>query len=709
MTRLSTPGVYVELVDPPAPLDPVAVDVAAFVAVCERGPVDEPVRLASWPQFESTFGTFVENGIGAYALKAFFDNGGRVAHVVRVAAPELTASLTGPQPPDRRSSVLDSVEGFVLGAAVSLRQLARTWMHLVADVDPVTQRVTWDRPLHPDIDLSGMLPLTIATGAGTADALFLDEAGTDVLRVTAAGPGAFGNHLSIAVEPRFDAATVNRPEPGASTAATPVRTIDGFTANTLARITQDAGGPLVVARRVISLVDAARSVLWWDIPLPGSLDPTKPFRIEAETFALSVRERGRLREVHEGLSMVPGHARFAERVLAGSAVVRGFASAALPPPASGNPAACDWTALSGGRDGTAALSLPDLLGDELAEISRGLAVFALVDEPALVAMPDLVAEPVPVRITPPIEFEPDPCVPCPPPPPPPDLLVADVHEASASFDDDDIARAQQALVDHCERRADRVALLDPPAGRGALDVPPIASWRTRFDSSYAALYAPWVEVLDPLAQLGRLPPWGRLRRLPPSGHVAGCIARVDAEVGPWVAPANRLLRWAHSTDVEIGETGHGALNDADVDVLRAESGRGVAVLGARTVASDASWRFLNVRRLFLLIERTFRVGLSWTVFEPAGLALDRTMAAVMSGLLHDLWERGAFAGETPDTSFFVHAGGGDQRRGEVVVSVGIAALHPAEVILLQVARVDNRLEITEQPERSVMRGRSGGP
>jgi hypothetical protein len=705
-TDLSAPGVYVELVDPPVELDPVDVDVAGFVGVFERGPIDRPAQVSSWPQVEATFGSFVLNGIGAYALKGWLDNGGRVAYVVRVAAPAHETTLVGAQPPDRRSSVVAALDGLVVGAAAALEQDGRTWMHLVADVDTVASRVTWDRPLHPDVDLTQLLvkPVHVRSGAAPAATALFDEGALPVLELRAATPGAWGNHLSVLVERRFHAATTNRIVPGVTGNATPVAGIDGFSRGDLVRVSQDAGGGVVLSvRRVVETIDPARSVLFWDSPLTV-VDPTQPLRVEAETFTLSVRERGRLVEVQEGLSLVPGHPRFAPNLLDRSAFVRGeVPSATPPPPASGHPILLDWAALVAGRDGTAALSLDDLLGDELTERRRGLATFATVDEPAIMAIPDLVAEPVPARIKLPPEVEVDPCLPCPPPPPPPDALVADISEASASFDVDEIALAQQALIDHCERRADRIALLDPPCGQRPLDVQALTAWRSRFDSTFAAMYAPWVVVVDPFASVGgrSLPPWGRLRRLPPSGHVAGLIARVDAEVGAWAAPANRLVRWVHATDTVVDTTGHGILNDAGVDALRAQAGRGVAVLGARTIASDASWRFISVRRLFLLVERTLRVGLAWTVFEPAGPALDRVMATAIGGLLEDLWERGAFAGETPESSFFVKAGGDDRTRGEAIVEIGIAPQRPAEVILLQVVRTEDRLEIREQPERSV--------
>jgi hypothetical protein len=694
---ISTPGVYVEFVDPPAELDPVAVDVAGFVGVFERGPLDRPVRIAAWPQFVARFGSFVRNGIGAYALKGWLDNGGRIAHVVRVAAPpHATALQNVAQPADRRSSIVIALDGFVVGAAAAVQQDGRTWMHLVAAVDPLTNGVTWDRPLHPDVDLTQLVvkPVRVAVGAAAAALRLYDGSATPVLELRAASAGAWGNHLSVLVQRRFGAATTNRVVPGVTGAATPVDSVDGFVVGDLVRITQETGGVVSTIRRVLTTIDHARAVLYWNAALTV-VNPAQRLRLEAETFTLSVRERGRLREVHDGLSLVPEHARFAPNVLDRSAYVRAEVPAAtLPPPATGIPAVLDWTLLEAGRDGTAALSLDDVLGDELVEDFRGLAVFARVDEPAIVAIPDLVAEPVPARIKVPPEVEVDPCLPCPPPAPPPDALVTEVSEASASFDDERIAFAQQALIDHCERRADRIALLDPPCGRRVLDVPAIVSWRRRFDSTFAAMYAPWVSVVDPLSRAGRL------RRVPPSGHIAGLMAGVDTEAGPWLAPANRLLRWVHAADTALDDAWHGVLNDADVDALRAQAGRGVAVLGARTVSSDESWRFVSTRRLFLMVERTLRVGLAWTVFEPAGPSLDRVMAAAITGLLEDLWERGAFDGESPQDAFFVKTGEGDRARGEVIVEVGIAVAPPAEVILLQVVRTQDRLELREQPERT---------
>src|SRR5438132_9805874 len=114
---LRPPGVLIERFLNDEPPTPTGIDIPVFVVVAERGPLDQPIRIASWPQFLSTFGTFIATGFGAYAAKAFFDNGGRACWVVRVAAPELktTTNLGAPQPLDRLSSIVVNTAGLVVG------------------------------------------------------------------------------------------------------------------------------------------------------------------------------------------------------------------------------------------------------------------------------------------------------------------------------------------------------------------------------------------------------------------------------------------------------------------------------------------------------------------------------------------------------------------------------------------------------------------
>ena len=123
-----------------------------------------------------------------------------------------------------------------------------------------------------------------------------------------------------------------------------------------------------------------------------------------------------------------------------------------------------------------------------------------------------------------------------------------------------------------------------------------------------------------------------MRRVPPSAHIAGVMA-TTTQPRAWQAPANRQLQWVHDCDLALGDRGHGLLNAAGVCALRSRAGKGVWVLGARTVSSDPAWLYLSGRRLMLMLERTFRVGLAWTVFEPAGPALQKQLMSSIYGLL----------------------------------------------------------------------------
>ena len=563
------PGVLIQFVDPPPVVEPVRVDVPAFVCVCERGSLHTPVRIGSWPEFVLTFGSFVANGLGAYAVKAFFDQGGRVCWVVRVAAAEHATVPSGPQPTDRLSSVVADPTGFVAGAAATVCQGGEVHTYLVTSVDVTTATVGWDRPLHPAFDLT--LPFDLATGQGSASAT-LAGSGGDVLRLGASGPGAWGNRLEAVVEPGRKAATINRPAEPSDGTATPVTGTDGFVAGSAVRISQDIGGAVTVVNAVIDHVDRARSVLWWTAPLPvPPLVPAQPMTFETSTVTLSVLERGATVEVWPDLSPVSAHPRYLPTVLAASTRIGAVDVLAADEPLPGR------FALAGGRDGTAALSTAELIGDELLGDELGVASLIDVDEPAAVTVPDLVAAPTHARVESPPPDEHDPCAPCPPPPSAPPELEAVVVEAGAAFDSAQIVLAQQLLIDSCERNTERIALLDPPAGPGPLTPTDLREWSGRFASSYAVAAVPWLTVVDPLVRSGAV------RRIPSCGHLAGLIAQTDAADGPWLTAANLSLTWAHGADTAIGEAQHALLNEAGVVVIRALPGRGLVPMGARTL------------------------------------------------------------------------------------------------------------------------------
>ena len=185
---------------------------------------------------------------------------------------------------------------------------------------------------------------------------------------------------------------------------------------------------------------------------------------------------------------------------------------------------------------------------------------------------------------------------------------------------------------------DRVALIDPPfdaATRDRLGIAAVRDLRQLFDSTYAALYFPWLEVLDPLPRARSTD--ARSRR---SGHVAGQIARDRPAHRRAQGAGQRAARDGGATrPSRIDDASHGLLNTDGINVIRAVPGRGLRIAGARLVSSDLDFRFLNVRRLLLMIERSHgdrpssgRCSKPNNWLTRAKLALrDRTASCASSG------------------------------------------------------------------------------
>jgi hypothetical protein len=682
-TLTRPPGVLVEFVEPAPAVEPARIDVPVFVGVYERGPVDTPVRIASWPHFIARFGGFIANGLGAYAVKAFFEQGGRLCWIVRAAVPARTTSASPPQPTDRSATVVASLDGFVVGAAATVRQGEAARTYLVVGVDVPTKTLRWDRPLHPDFDIT--LPLSVETGAGPSEGALRDSAGAATVELLAASPGAWCDGTVVVASPGRRAATGNRLGEPADAAAVPVDRLDGFALGTTVNVTQALGGVVTVERTAITAIDASRRVLTFAPPLSAAIALSSALTVEAETTTLTVVAGGAVVEVHPDLDLTPAGDRFMESVLEASEWIRARVLVADPIPSQ-------QAVLANGRNGTAALSLDDFVGSDA--LPRGLAASADLPEPAMVAMPDLVAGPsVPAVLQPEVP-DVDPCSPCPPPPSPPSLVEATVVEAGASFSLEEIARAQQALIEHCERDSERLALVDLPCGVAPMDRASMSDWIHQYSSTYAVASGPWLRVLDPVGGTSR-----PLRRVPACGHVAGLFAAVDAETGPWRAAANRSLRWAHQLDRPISDDDHALLNQAGLDVIRAAPGRGLVMMGARTLSADPLWLFSNVRRTMIFLRRSLRQSLAWAVFEPNDTGLDTTVATAMGSLLEGVWEAGGLVGKTPAEAFYVVTGLGDRGAGQFLCQVGVALERPAEFVTVRVLRLENRLELREAPER----------
>jgi phage tail sheath protein FI len=263
----------------------------------------------------------------------------------------------------------------------------------------------------------------------------------------------------------------------------------------------------------------------------------------------------------------------------------------------------------------------------------------------------------------------------------PDLMAA--YQAGA-LDADQVKSVQLAMIAHCELMGDRMAILDPPPG---LNAQQIRDWRVNdagYDSKFAALYWPWVKSFDPVS--------GQNIHVPPSGHMAGIWARSDATRGVHKAPANEVIRGAVDLELRITKAEHDLLNPVGINVLRAFPGRGIRVWGARTLSSDASWRYINVRRLFNYIEGSILQGTQWVVFEPNDPELWGRMIRTINSFLYRVWSDGALFGRTQEQAFYVKCDDETNpsetiEAGQVVCEVGIAPVKPAEFVVFRLAQL----------------------
>ncbi|MFW5942839.1 MAG: phage tail sheath family protein [Chloroflexota bacterium] len=263
----------------------------------------------------------------------------------------------------------------------------------------------------------------------------------------------------------------------------------------------------------------------------------------------------------------------------------------------------------------------------------------------------------------------------------PDLMTG--YDGSEEFKDK-IKMVQTAMIADCERLKYRFAILDTPPGLNAQQA---KEWReyVNFDTSYAALYYPWIEVAD----LSDSPQQKKL--MPPSGHVVGIYNRVDSEVGFHKAPANEVVSGALSLELNLTKGEQGVLNPIGVNCIRSFPGRGIRVWGARTLSSDGSWRYINVRRLFIVVGASLESGMQWVVFEPNDRMLWAKVRRDATSFLSTIWLSGALFGATREEAFYVKC---DEELnppeirdlGQLIIEIGMAPVKPAEFVIFRLSQ-----------------------
>jgi hypothetical protein len=642
--QLGAPGVYrVPRRDVPA-LRAERLDVAGFVGVAPRGPVDVPVAVDSWSDYRWLFGGFEGPGRLPFAVHAFFAQGGVRALVLRVSPL--------PRLPHPAALAAHARHQVVVGApasagrpagALALEVLARdegSWGERV--------RLRWDFEAPQRFSSTLRLAvLDLPDGVQPPARSLLRLRGG---RLPAAGVFAWTSPVRL----RDDG-------PGRR-----VRCVD------LEGLPAPAPAPLAVEAAVVTATVTVTDL--------------EPALRREERFA--------------GLGLAVGHPQFVGDVLAErSRLVRpgpGWPEALLPPDPflgsvpSKDPAPVDdrWPAIGEGSffGDVPAQLLPvgGVEGLDGVGPVHGMDRMALEQEIGLLAVPDLFwafagpeqrVEVAPPRRGPDFEA----CRPDPTPMTFRRAASAELLDARTQLAP--ILARQRRLVDLADRQRRFVALLDVPR---FLPARAVARWRARFDSSYAAAYHPWLGVVD------ADDPQRLVEPVPPSAFAAGIIAERERRLGlPW-GPANELAADAVTLLEAVADADHDALHLLGVDVFRAERD-GFRLTSARTLSSDPDYRQLSVRRLVTMLRLALERQLQWMVFEPNNPELRLVLTGVVTQLLRELFRANAFAGTTEEEAFFVRCDDAlnpswSQEQGRVVAEIGIAPAQPLEYIVLRISQ-----------------------
>ena len=364
-------------------------------------------------------------------------------------------------------------------------------------------------------------------------------------------------------------------------------------------------------------------------------------------------------EIHDNLVFTPGHPRYICNVINERSNTISVEDLGSRTPSPFNlPQADSEVALAGGCDGSQGATPGDLIGRDFGlGVRTGMLALEDFEDVGQICLPDLQTS-----------FD------------------------RGDFSEQDVEAVQQAVVDYCERHKTCVAMLDVPRG---FDLDQARDWRARFDSKYAALYYPWYRVSDPSGRRGAT------RLVPPAAHNAGLTSLVDREQGVFRAAANLVLKDVIGLGQDLPKDFIDLLAPEGVNCTRSFRGRGIRNWGARTMSSEAQWAHLNVRRLFLMVERSIAEGTEWAVFETNNWDTWKAVERQINGFLYKLWREGALQGSVPEEAFFVRCDEGlnppeTRDAGEFHCEIGIAAVRPAEFIVFRIGQQAKDI-ITEEP------------
>jgi hypothetical protein len=670
--KVSYPGVYIEEFAPAGPIQPAATNVAAFLGPLAKGPVYDPdgpyqvaYKVTSFDQFKTQYGARPPHGYFTwYAVRGFFENGGTACYVTRVSNAQYA------------KTELQNAANVKIGEVMAL---------VPGEIDTAIQFVVQDpaTPVLPAgtklfaVTVSGDLKgseITIPKGADPGNGPPQDGRAFrvgDWVQVIGAAGTSLGpltqvksvTATSLIVDERYTDQAVQvklmyNPggdirviAPGVLPAGAlgPGTTIilgDPNDPNHLADVVDSSSGEQLTA-----LFRTYRLTL--RDGLIQQTDPSADVLVTAVTFDVSISQNGSA-YVFTNLAPDPVSDRYYVNVInkypSLVSVVTKDPPPAVDSPEGLRPANRAFTVV-GGKDE----SLPELTDDDFI---TALDNIRAIRDVRLVSLPDAYPRPTGVK---------------------PELTAA----------------VQASAVAHCEQMGDRFAVIDPEPDLEAFGENGIEKRRAALDSArgYAALYYPWVRV----NRVGSGPPV----LVPPSGHVCGLMARVDDTRGVHKAPANEPLQGTLAVETDMTDSDHGLLNLQGINVIRVfREGSLPVVYGARTTATDSNWIYVNVRRLFLYLEKSIQDSIRWAVFEPNNQDLWGKLRQSIGSFLLTEWQAGALFGASPKEAYYVRIddklnSSTDRKNGKLTIEIGIQPAYPAEFIIVRIGIWDGGSQVTE--------------
>lgn len=733
MAQLLTPGLYARAAQPVVGRSALARgDIAVMPGYAARGPVMVPVRLQSVSQFQEVFGPPVPRGLLWHSVKGFFECGGQVLYIIRVAED------------GARAARADLGQGWRAEAsfpwwAVDPRR---------NDVPPPADTAIWMARLDTEIRQGGR---------------------------RRRDPGSWANGMQVEITRAARAQTQILPEVlegGRVSRLAAIAGIDPGAVFLLGQTQTDPGTGQISTRQVARMAqgfDPATRSLRWHTPLAADgFDPTRAIQIETVEFDVTLWREGQSIARYAALSPSPTH---------DQALVAQIAQMARDVQITAPEGVTDWSdpavwppegvfPFQGGTDRLEGITV-DHWRQALAQIPT-LEDASLITAPDLSVRADPLAAPAPpvllrqdcraieapqtghiagrtVRVTDTGETVPLPGV-----------LVDVAGRGGTVLSDDSGAFAfQEVALDLATLRffkegfAPLEALAQPTrfaVSPGAFADGKVAAYtltalsqpvrlpddqvlQLQRDLANPAIVGPykiaivehnrpeadlqalrsWGSELGPLPRLGLFGPWLRVadpmgeggeRLHPPGGHICGLFARAEIAGGVQRSGANLPLSYCEGVSVLFDPVEHGVLNAEGINVITADPGRGIRAMGTRSRALGTPWQFLPARRIVDAIERTLERGLRALVFEPNAPHLRHVLTTMVTGLLENAHRKGLLAGRSPAEAFWVKCDDENNPpevsdNGQLIVDVALAPTLPAEFVLFRISHAFDALSITE--------------